>query len=257
MVDSVFPNHAELDQKVHDLVQSLLGLITTSLSHILSGSANFIVKTIISLFVLFYLLVDGDRILERVIFLIPMRKDYKEELFGRFLSVSRATLKGSGVVALVQGTVGGLAMMIAGVPHTVLWGFLIGISSLIPSIGTAIIWIPACIYLFIQGKIAIGLGLLLFCAIILGNLDNVLRPMLVGKNTDLPDMLIFLSTIGGIGLFGISGIIIGPLIAALFVSLWQMYESTFKDLLGRVSIADIEPVEEAVSSERKESHEKD
>ena len=239
MVETVFPTSAQLDKIVHDLISSITTHIGDSISHILSGSANFILKSIITLFILFYFLIDGLKILERIIFIIPMRKVNKELLFTKFFSVSRATLKGTGVVAIVQGIVGGLALMLAGVPHSLLWGFFIAISSLIPSVGTAIIWIPACIYLFMEGSFFAGMGLLLFCAIILGNLDNVLRPMLIGKNTDLPDLLIFLGTIGGIGIFGISGIIIGPLAAAIFVSMWQMYKTTFKDLLKRVSIDEI------------------
>ena len=240
MVASIFPTSAELDVIVHNMVHGLMTHIESSISHILSGSANFILKSIITLFILFYFLIDGLKILERIIFIIPIRKVNKEELFTKFFSVSRATLKGTGVVAMVQGIVGGFALMLAGVPHSLLWGFLIANSSLIPSVGTAIIWIPACIYLFMEGSFFAGIGLLLFCAIILGNLDNVLRPMLIGKNTDLPDLLIFLGTIGGIGIFGISGIIIGPLAAAIFVSLWQMYKTNFKDLLKRVSINEIE-----------------
>jgi predicted PurR-regulated permease PerM len=122
-------------------------------------------------------------------------------------------------------------MAIAGIPNTLFWGVIMAVFSIIPAVGPAIIWAPAATYLIFSGNTVAGVGLALFGAIIVGNIDNILRPKLVGHEAELPDLMIFFGTLGGLALFGAAGIIIGPIIAALFVSLWDIYAKTFREQL--------------------------
>jgi predicted PurR-regulated permease PerM len=146
-------------------------------------------------------------------------------------SVSRATLKGTLVIGIVQGTLAGLALAAVGIKGAVFWGTVMAVLSIIPGIGTALVWAPAVIYLFLVGRTLPAVGLLLWCAIVVGTADNVLRPLLVGKDTEMPDLLVKLSTLGGLALFGAVGLVVGPVIAALFLAMWRIYSETFGEYL--------------------------
>jgi predicted PurR-regulated permease PerM len=161
----------------------------------------------------------------------PLPREVQALLIGKGLSVTRATLKGTVVIGLVQGALGGAAFAVAGIQGAAFWGAVMAVASVIPSVGTAIVWIPAVIYLFVTGEAGAGTGLALWCAIVVGGVDNLLRPILVGGDTQMPDILVLVSTFGGLALFGISGLIIGPVIAALFVTMWEVYFEAFRDLL--------------------------
>ncbi|VFS24293.1 protein YdiK [Enterobacter cancerogenus] len=143
--------------------------------------------------------------------------------FAKFVGVSRATVKGTAVVAVVQGTLGGIAFAIVGIDGSILWGALMAFLSLVPAVGSAIVWVPAAIYLFATHQIWQGLFIVGFFVIIVGLVDNILRPLLVGKDTKMPDYLILISTLGGMELYGINGFVIGPLIAALFIACWNLF----------------------------------
>ena len=156
-------------------------------------------------------------------------------MLGKFTSVTRATLKGTAVIGVIQGALAGLAFAVVGIPSAVFWGTIMMVLSIIPAIGSGLVWMPASIILIATGHTAKGIGLALFCGLIVGSLDNILRPRLVGKDTQMPDLLIFLSTLGGIAFFGVMGFIIGPIIAALFVTIWEIYGEVFKDVLPKAA----------------------
>ncbi len=148
--------------------------------------------------------------------------------------MTRATLKGTLVIGVIQGTLAGLAFAVVGIEGALFWGTIMAVLSIIPAVGAAVVWIPAVIYLLSSGQVFAGLGLLLWCGIVVGSSDNILRPILVGKDTKMPDLLVLLSTLGGIGVYGALGVIIGPIIAALFLTVWALSGEAFKAVLPEV-----------------------
>ena len=177
----------------------------------------------VMLYLTFFLLRDGDRLYKRIGSKIPLALDIKVALTEKFTTVIRATIKGSVIVAIVQGLFGGIIFWILGVEAALLGGVAMGFFSLIPAIGTGLVWVPVAIYLLATGATWQGL-VLIFCGLfVIGMVDNVLRPILVGKETRMPDYLVLISTLGGIGIFGINGFILGPAIAALFMAAWDIF----------------------------------
>ena len=162
---------------------------------------------------------------------VPLEDADERRLLETFGSVTRATLKGTAVIGLLQGGLAGLAFAVVGIPSAVFWGTIMVVLSIIPGIGTGLIWVPAVVILVAGGSLVKGIVLALFCGLIVGSIDNVLRPRLVGKDTQMPDLLIFVGTLGGIVMFGILGFIIGPIVAALFITVWDIYGIAFKDVL--------------------------
>ncbi len=195
------------------------------------GTLSFFLQLVVLFYALFYFLLDGPAILRTILNYIPLDPEQKGELLERFLSVTRATLQGSLLIGLIQGGVAGLAFWAAGVPGPAFWGTVMVVLSIIPAIGAGLIWIPAVIYLFLMGKAAAGVGLLIWCAVVVGSIDNLLRPRLIGRGARMSDLLILLSTLGGIVLFGAVGFIVGPIVAALFVTIWHIYGEAFRSWL--------------------------
>jgi predicted PurR-regulated permease PerM len=194
-------------------------------------TASFFFMLFVMLYAMFFFLIDGRQTLGKILYYLPLPPEDENRLVDRFLSVTRATIKGTLVVGAVQGALGGVAFWAAGIEGAALWGTVMAVLSVLPGIGTALVWIPAVIYLFVVGRTGTAIGVLAWCTAIVGTIDNVLRPWLVGKDTKLSDLLILLSTLGGIVLFGALGIVIGPIIAALFVTIWDLYGAAFKDVL--------------------------
>ncbi|MGD2154684.1 MAG: AI-2E family transporter, partial [Gemmatimonadales bacterium] len=165
---------------------------------------------------------------------MPLAPEDENRMVERFTSVARATIKGTLVIGIVQGGLAGLAFAVAGIEGAVFWGTIMVVLSIIPGIGTALVWVPAVIYLFAVGRVGTAIVLFIWCAAVVGTVDNVLRPWLVGKDTKMPDLLILLSTLGGLLLFGAVGIVVGPIVAALFVTVWDIYGLAFKEYLPEV-----------------------
>ncbi|HET9735611.1 MAG TPA: AI-2E family transporter [Burkholderiales bacterium] len=182
----------------------------------------FILNSFIMLYLLFYLLRDGGRLALRMRDAIPLDVGLQMMLAGKFAEVIRATVKGSVVVAMIQGALGGLIFWILGIHAAVLWGVVMAFLSLVPAVGAGLIWAPAALYLLATGEIWQGVVLIAFGVLVIGLVDNFLRPILVGKSTRMPDYLVLISTLGGIAVFGISGFVTGPLIAALFIAVWDV-----------------------------------
>ena len=187
------------------------------------GTFGFAISFGIMLYLLFFLLKDGPYLVRQILDSLPLSDFVKQHLFAKFVGVSRATVKGTAVVAVVQGTLGGIAFAIVGIDGSVLWGALMAFLSLVPAVGSAIVWVPAAIYLFATHQLWQGLFIVGFFVIIVGLVDNILRPLLVGKDTKMPDYLILITTLGGMELYGINGFVIGPLIAALFIACWNLF----------------------------------
>jgi predicted PurR-regulated permease PerM len=182
----------------------------------------FILNSFIMLYLLFYLLRDGGKLALRMRDAIPLDTGLQTMLAGKFAEVIRATVRGSIVVALLQGALGGLVFWFLGINAAVLWGVVMALLSLVPAVGAGLVWAPAAIYLLATGEVWQGVVLIAFGVLVIGLVDNFLRPILVGKATRMPDFLVLISTLGGIAAFGITGFVTGPLIAALFVAVWDV-----------------------------------
>lgn len=183
---------------------------------------NIFVEFTLMLYLLFFFFKDGRALMRTIIDTIPMGNVRERALFQRFAQVSRATLKGTLVVAIVQGSIGGVLFAVLGIPAALLWGVAMTLLALLPVGGSAIVWFPAAIILFAQGEVGKAMALLIVGSLIIGLIDNLLRPILVGRDTEMPDYLVLLSTLGGITYFGLSGFVVGPTVAALFITVWEM-----------------------------------
>jgi predicted PurR-regulated permease PerM len=200
------------------------------------NTLDFVVSLFVMLYLLFFLLRDGDALVARIRRAVPLRPEQQGELLTRFAVVIRATVKGNVAVAALQGALGGLIFWILGIPSPLLWGVLMAILSLLPAVGAALVWGPVAIYFLLTGALWQGIVLIAFGVLVIGLVDNVLRPVLVGKDTRMPDYIVLVSTLGGIAIFGVNGFIIGPVIAAMFMACWDLFSD-----LRRTAETDAEP----------------
>ncbi|MGN0920562.1 MAG: AI-2E family transporter [Cellvibrio sp.] len=189
------------------------------------GQNTFILalNIVLMLYLTYFLLRDGRRLLELMIRALPLGDKRERLLFAKFGEVTRATIKGNVVIAIVQGSLGGFILWAIGMPGSVLFGVLMAVLSLIPAVGPAFVWVPIAIYLAAIGQTMEAVILALFGALVIGLIDNILRPILVGRDTRMPDYVVLLSTLGGLALFGVNGFAIGPLVAALFMAFWEIF----------------------------------
>jgi len=221
-------------EKAGQLVGTISNWIVGGLSHATLGTANFLFMTFVFLYTMYFFQMDGARLIKKILYYLPLNSDDENLMLNKFTSVTRATLKGSMMIGILQGGLAGGAFAVAGIDNAVFWGTVMAVLSVIPSIGSALVWIPASIILIMQDSAAAGVGLMVFCGLIVGSLDNFLRPILVGKDTKMHELMIFFGTLGGILMFGIAGIFIGPLIASLFITIWELYGIAFNDYLPEV-----------------------
>jgi predicted PurR-regulated permease PerM len=184
---------------------------------------EFVISLGIMLYLLFFLMRDGRRLADSIKEAVPLRTEQKSALFSRFADVVRATVKGGILVAIAQGALGGLAFWFLGVHAALLWAVLMAFLSLVPAIGAGLVWVPVAIYFLATGAIWQGLALIAYGVLVIGLVDNLLRPFLVGKDTKLPDYVVLISTLGGIDVFGLNGFVLGPLIAAIFMVTWEIF----------------------------------
>lgn len=233
-VDRLLPETEALLAQARSALGSTGPLLMGVVSAATRGALNFFLQLFVLLYSLFFFLVDGQSILRRILYYMPLDPDEEAQLLERFVSVTRATLKGSLLIGVIQGGLAGLAFWVAGVPGSAFWGTVMIVLSIIPAVGSPLVWIPAVIFLFVGGHVPQALGLLAWCAVVVGAVDNFLRPMLIGRDARMSDLLILLSTLGGITLFGAVGFIVGPVVAALFVTIWHLYGEAFRDVLPEV-----------------------
>ncbi|MDT8410413.1 MAG: AI-2E family transporter [Wenzhouxiangellaceae bacterium] len=191
------------------------------------GTFEFVLKLALMLYVAFFLLRDGRALLEKLVDAIPMGDERERMLFQKFAEVARATVKGNLLVAMVQGALGGIIFWALDIPAPLLWGVVMTVLSLIPAVGAGLVWLPGAIYLYALGEPVSATVLIVYGVVIIGLADNILRPILVGRDTKLPDWMVLLSTLGGLALFGINGFVVGPLIAVLFIAFWQIFGAEF------------------------------
>lgn len=193
------------------------------------NTADVLASTGVLLYVLFFLLRDGGQLAAMFYRAIPLEDEPKNHLLGKFSAVVKATVKGNVAVAIVQGVLGGIILWALGIKGVILWSVVMAFLSLLPAVGSGLIWGPIALYFLATGATWQGVVLLAYGVGVIGMVDNVLRPVLVGKNTKMPDYVVLVSTIGGMLLFGLNGFVIGPLIAALFMAAWDLYVSPDRD----------------------------
>jgi len=216
---------AALQQKMSEVAADASQVAARQALNVGRNTMDFLVGMTIMLYLLFFLLRDGESLAARIKTAVPLSRRYKTRLFSHFTTVIRATVKGNVLVALAQGALGGLAFWFLGVQAPLLWGVVMAFLSLLPAIGAALVWAPVAIYFLVTGSIWQGVALIVWGTVVIGLVDNLLRPLLVGKDTKMPDYMVLLSTIGGMALFGLNGFVIGPVIAALFVASWDLFVS--------------------------------
>jgi predicted PurR-regulated permease PerM len=216
-------NLASLQTKITEFAAQISQAAATYALNIGRNTLDFVVSMTIMLYLLFFLLRDGRILAARIQRAVPLSVEYKSRLFQNFTTVIRATVKGNVLVAIAQGALGGLIFWMLDVSGPLLWGVVMAFLSLLPAIGAALVWGPVAIYFLVTGAIWQGVVLAAYGVLVIGLVDNILRPILVGKDTKLPDYVILLSTLGGMALFGLNGFVIGPVIAALFIAAWDLF----------------------------------
>lgn len=199
-----------------------LQFIASRALNIGQDTVGLVLSLLLVLYLLFFLLRDGDDMAERIDVGIPLRPELRRTLAGTFTSVIRATVKASLVVAAAQGALGGLMFWILGLRAPVLWGAVMALASLLPAVGAGAVWVPMSIYLVATGAVWRGIALALYGALVIGTIDNILRELLVHNDVKMPGYLVLVSTLGGIAVCGFNGVIIGPMIAAMFMTVWDI-----------------------------------
>ncbi|MCB0597995.1 MAG: AI-2E family transporter [Lewinellaceae bacterium] len=211
----------KLRENVSNFAVKATGLVADRVFNYTQNALSFTAQFFLMLYVLFFFLRDGRKMLNAAINVVPLGNKWERTLIERFASVARATLKGTLIVAVVQGSIGGLMFAILGIEGALFWGVMMTILSLLPVGGSAIVWAPAAAILAWQGLWGKAIALVIVGTLGIGLIDNILRPILVGRDTKMPDFLVLLATLGGIAWFGLSGFVLGPVIAALFLTFWQ------------------------------------
>jgi len=244
--DRIQPHEKAILEKAGEIVGTLSSFLIDRLSSATVMTINFLFMTFILLYSMFFFLMDGHKLLDKILFYLPLEEADERRLLDKFTSVTRATLKGTIVVAILQGGLAGLAFAVVGIKGAVFWGAIMAVLSIIPAIGTALVWVPAAVVLAAGGHLIKAAGLATFCAIVVGSVDNFLRPLLVGRDTQMHELLILFGTLGGILMFGVVGFIIGPIIAALFTAVWEIYGVVFSDILPPITATGSTPSKEEI-----------
>jgi predicted PurR-regulated permease PerM len=233
---SLEPYQDQIIAKVGEFAARIGSFLVNSVAAATRGTAWFMLSLFVILYSMFFFLSGGRELLRKILYYMPLDSKRENLMVGKFVSVARATIKGTFVIGIVQGTLAGAGFWVAGIGSAAFWGTVMAVLSIIPGVGTAFIWIPGVIYLAVTGHFLAAILLAAWCIVVVGTVDNVLRPILVGRDTKMPDLLVLLSTLGGLILFGAVGFIIGPIIAALFVTVWEIYGEAFEDYLPEVRL---------------------
>src|SRR5512132_3254069 len=228
------PSQEQLLEQVGTAAKTAGAFLVGFASRMTATTAAFLLNLFVMLYAMFFFFRDGHKILERIFYYPPLRDEDETRMLTQLASITRATVKGTLVIGIIQGALAGIAFWVAGIEGAALWGTIMTILSIIPGIGAALVWVPVVIVLFVTGQYLTATLLAAWCAAVVGTVDNFLRPMLVGKDARMPDLLILIGTLGGLFLFGPIGFIVGPIVCGLFLTVWEIYGATFKDVLPPV-----------------------
>ena len=228
------PSQEQLVQQVGTAAKTAGAFLVGFASRMTVTTAAFLLNLFVMLYAMFFFFKDGHKILERIFYYLPLSDEDETSMLARFTSITRATVKGTLVIGVIQGTLAGVAFWVAGIDGAALWGTIMTILSIIPGIGAPLVWVPVVIVLFVNGQYMTGTLLLVWCGVVVATIDNFLRPVFVGRDAQMPDLLILIGTLGGLFLFGPIGFIVGPIICGLFLTVWDIYGTTFKAVLPPV-----------------------
>jgi len=234
----LLPYQDQIVEKTGQLAAQAASFVAQQVVVATQGTAKFFLMLFVTLYAMFYFLKDGRKILDWMFAFTPLSSDDQQLLVATFTSVSRATLKSTLVIGIVQGGLAGAAFAVAGIGGAVFWAAIMALLSILPGIGTALVWVPAVFYLAMIGRYEAATGLAGWCALVVGTADNVLRPLLIGKDTEMPDLMVLLTTLGGLLLFGVAGLVIGPIVGALFITVWELWGSAMEHAQPTVTPTD-------------------
>lgn len=218
-------------EKFSESVKFITSYIFTNLTKITQNSIIFFTMILIMLYTLYFFLRDGEKILKTLMHLCPLGDKYEKMLFQKFTSTAFGTLKGVAIVGGLQASLGALAFFIAGLQGALVWGLVMFFLTLLPAFGCSLVWFPAGILLLLTGKLWQGIFILSFGFFVISTIDNILRPIVVGKEAQMHPLLILFSMLGGIVIFGPSGFVIGPVITSLFLAFWEIYDEYYREQL--------------------------
>ncbi len=221
----------ELNKGISELGKVVGLFLYQQASSIASNIFKFFVYFFFMLLIIYYLLRDGDKLISFIIDLSPLPEEQDQKLIRKFKDMAGAILIGNGLGGLIQGVAGGIVFYLFGIKSAFLWGVIMGFLAFLPIIGTGVVFIPAAIYLFFKGRIAAGIFFIIFYLILTVSVDNLLKPRLVGRRVKMHTLLVFLSIIGGLNIFGILGIIYGPLITTAFITLTDIYYTSYQEIV--------------------------
>lgn len=226
-------SQAEVEGRLRDSAAKLSQTVASSLVAFSQLTITFIIHTAIMLYLLFFFIRDGVSLKNLISHYLPLGGSYEKKLLSRFSETTAAVVKGTLAIAAIQGLIGGVLFWAVGISSPVLWGVAMGVLAIIPVVGTALVWLPAGVILIVTGSVWSGVIILAVGGLVISVIDEFLRPILVGRSSKMPDAVVLLATIGGLATFGVSGFIVGPIIAALFLALWEMFEERYHSELLR------------------------
>ncbi len=217
-----------LTDKFYEVAGGISKYIVGYLTDLSQNTLLLLINFVVMFYCLFFFIRDGDKLLRGSLYILELKDEIGNRLYQRFTSTARATLKGTIIIGLIQGTMGGILFWAVGINSAIVWGVIMVLTAMIPGIGCAIIWAPAALIMLATSHIWEAVVIIAVGSLVISSVDNILRPLLVGKDTQMHPLLIFLSTLGGIAVFGISGFVIGPIITALLSTLWEIYEKHYQ-----------------------------
>ena len=232
VTDKLNINEQQITLKLTEVAKTVTDLIFAGVKNLTQNSLTFLIMFVIMVYSLFFFLKDGERILKKLSHISPLGDEHEKIMYKKFTSTVRAVLKGTIIVGAIQGFLGGVLFYITGIEGALILGILMIMFSIVPGLGSYVVWLPAALTMFILGNIWQGALIAIVGLLVISTIDNFLRPILVGKDTQMHPLLILFSTLGGLIIFGISGFIIGPIVTALLLSLWEMYEQYYREELS-------------------------
>jgi len=230
--EALEPYREMLLSRLEDMAGNVGGRIVVGLQAATMGTIQFSITAFVFLYAMFFFLMSGERLFHAALRYLPLDAGDREEVVARGISVTRATLKSILGIGVLQGTLVGLAFWTVGISGAAFWAGVVVVMATVPVLGPPLIWVPAAVWLAAEGRWGEAVGLAAWGAVVVGLVDNILRPRIVGRETQMPDLVVLISSLGGIGMFGALGILIGPIIAAVFFVVLYIYRHTFSDALG-------------------------
>jgi predicted PurR-regulated permease PerM len=219
-------------EKFSEIARTISNYIFINLKDLTQNTFVFFVQFSVMLYTLFYFIRDGEKFLGKAVQVFSLGHGREKVLYDRFVATARATLKVTLIIGGIQGTLGGLIFWLTGVEGPMVWGVVMIFTAIVPVVGCSIIWAPAGVIMMIMGHFWKGMVIIAFGILVISMVDHFLRPILIGRDVQMHSLLVFLSTLGGLSLFGFSGFVIGPIIASLLLAIWAMYEEFYQGTLS-------------------------